>query len=281
MRAASEIRVVIGTLLMFAALECQAATVTISSTNDGMIDQHVNYNTDPVGVANYGHSHGPGAAKQHIVVGRLADDYTNPVSGPSKAGVMKFDVSSLAGKTVTAVTLRLIQTADNPPPNRGTAVFAPTTEVYGVNIGDFDEATSTWQNYIGGVGDAALASYLSSGSITNLGSMNNVASPGGNGGPGGVVTFSAVGLNSLVQSWIDNSGTNLGLVLLNSATLSSAPTFGADVIARYAAHENELHAGPELIVEYVPEPSAVVSCFLGVAAMLVGSLGRVRHCAAI
>lgn len=269
--------VVIATWVAFTAITGQAATVTISSVNDGMIDQHVNYNTDPLGVANFTHSHGPGAAKQHIVVGRLADDYGSPVTGPSKMGVIKFDLSSLAGQTITGVTLRLIQTADNPPPNRGTAVFAATTEVYGVNAGDYDESTTTWQNYIGGVGDAVLATYFSSGAISNLGSMTNVPSPGGNGGPGGVVTFSAAGLTSLVQNWVDNSSTNLGLVLLNSATLSAtAPAFGADVIARYAAHENELHEGPQLIVEYqaIPEPTSMVLCGLGLAAMAI--LRRIR-----
>lgn len=255
-----------------AVVSGRAATVTISSVNDGMIDQHVNYNTDPLGVATFAHSHGPGEARQHIVVGRLADDYGSPDIGPSKMGVMKFDVSSLAGQTVTAVTLRLIQTADNPPPNRGTAVFAASTEVYGVNSGDYDESTTTWQNYIGGVGNPALSTYLASGAITSLGSMTNVASPGGNAGPGGVVTFSSAGLTSLVQNWINTSSTNLGLVLLNSATLSAtAPTFGADVIARYAAHENSLHEGPQLIIEYaaIPEPSMAALCGLGWCALAI------------
>lgn len=265
-------RILLAIWLSAAATLCQAATVAINSLNDGMIDQHVNYNTDPVGVANYTHSHGPGAAKQHIVVGRLADDYGNPVVGPSKMGVMKFDVSSLAGQTVTGVTLHLIQTADDPPPNRGGAVFAATTEVYGVNSGDYDENTATWQNYIGGVGDAVLNTFLTSGAISNLGSMTNVPSPGGHGGPGGVVTFSAASLTSLVQNWIDNSSTNLGLVLLNSATLTGPPVGPGDVIARYAAHENATFPGPQLIVDYVPEPSSLAMCVLGVAALSI--LGR-------
>jgi hypothetical protein len=242
-----------------------AALTTISSLNDGTLDQHANYNTDPVGVANYGHSHGPGAAKQHIVVGRLADDYGNPVTGPSKMGVIKFDVSGLSGETITGATLRLVQTADNPPPNRGGSQFAATTEVYGVDIGDFDESTSTWQNYIGGVGDAALTSYLTSGAITQLGSLTNVASPGGHDGPGGVSDFIDVDLTALVQLWVNNGSSNLGLLLLNQATITGAPAAPGDLIVRYAAHENGAHAGPQLIVEHVPEPGMLALCAIGVA----------------
>lgn len=266
-----KVTTVLGSCLISAYLgimapACHAAMTTISSTNDGLIDQHANFNTATVGVdSGYSHSHGPGAANQHIVVGRRADDYTNPDVGPSIMGVMKFDVSSLAGQTITGVTLRLIQTADNPPPNRGGAVFAATTEVYGVNSGDYDESTTTWQNYIGGVGNGALSTYLTSGAISQLGTMTNVASPGGHGGPGGVSDFVDVDLTALVQSWVNNSSTNLGLVLLNSATLTGAPAAPADVIARYAAHENATFAGPQLLIEYraVPEPGTVGLSALG------------------
>lgn len=226
---------------------------TINSTNDGMLDQHVNYNTDPVGVANYTHSHGPGAAKEHIVVGRLANDYVDPVAGPSKMGVIKFDVSELAGELITHATLRLVQTVDaNSPPNRGGAQFAETTEVYAVNSGDFNESTSTWQNYVGGVGDAAFASFLSSGAISPLGSMANASSPGGMSGPGGVTKFIDIDLTSLIQSWVDGTKPNLGLLLLNAATLTGAPSAPSDLIVRYAAHESTAFVGPQLIVSHAP-----------------------------
>lgn len=226
---------------------------TVSSTNDGFIDQHVNYNMDPLGVATFGHSHGLGATKENIVVGRLANDYTNPVTGPSKIGVITFDVSGLTGELVTNVTLSLVQTVDaSNPPNRGGAQFAATTDIYVVNSGDFAENTSTWQNYIGGTGDAALTSYLASGAITLLGSMANVSNPGGAAGSGGVTTFVDADLNSVVQSWIDGTKPNYGLLLLNSATLGSAPASPNDVFARYASHESNSFSGPKLIISHAP-----------------------------
>lgn len=229
------------------------STTTIHSGNDGFIDQHVNYNTDPLGIADFAHSHGPGPVEQHIVVGRLANDYMNPVTGPSKIGIIKFDVSSLTGELVTNATLRLVQTADAAsPPNRAGAQFANTTEVYAINSGDFNESSSAWQNYIGGVGDAALASYLSSGAIAHVGTMTNVSSPGGTSGTGGITTLIDVNLTSLVQAWIDGTKPNFGLLLLNAATLTSAPLSPGDVVARYAAHESTSFDGPQLIISHAP-----------------------------
>lgn len=230
------------------------ATTTINSTNDGMIDQHLNFNVDPLGSADsFSHSHGPGPARDHIVVGRLADDYQNPVVGPSKMGVIKFDVSDLAGELITNATLRLVQTVDaSAAPNRAGAQFAVTTEVYGVNSGDFDENTSTWQNYVGGVDDAALTSFLNFGTISHLGTMTNVSSPGGLSGPGGVTTFIDADLTALVQDWVDGDRPNYGLLLLTSATLTAAPASPGDVIVRYAAHESTVFDGPQLIVSHAP-----------------------------
>jgi hypothetical protein len=258
---------------MLCVSQGEAEAITINSTNDGMLDQHVNYNTDPVGVAAYGHHYAPAPAQEHIVVGRRADDYGSPDTGPSMFGAMKFDISSLAGKTISSATLRLVQTIDaTSVPNRG-GDFAATTEVYGVDSGDYDESTATWQNYVGGVGNPVMATYLSS-FVTALGTMNNVSSPGGLAGPGGVSTFSNTNLTNLVQQWIDSGSSNLGLLLVNSASLGAAPAAPKDVLARYAAHESPTFDGPQLIVEIVPEPSAwallAIGCFGFIAFMRRG-----------
>lgn len=251
-----------------------AGTVTIASTNDGYMDQHVNYNSDAMGVAAFGHSHAPAPSSNHIVVGRRADDYGSPDTGPSMIGVIKFDVSSLAGQTITGATLRLVQTIDETSvPNRSGAQFAATTDVYGVASGDYDENTSSWLNYIGGSGNPVLATFLSN-YVTLLGTMNNVSSPGGLAGPGGVSTFTDVDLTALVQNWVDNSSSNLGIVLANPASASGPPAAPGDILARYAAHESTGFDGPQLIVEFVPEPGAVVTLMFGAILALCGLRSR-------
>jgi hypothetical protein len=252
----------------------QAGTVAIASTNDGFLDQHVNYNSDAMGVAAFGHSHAPAPASNHILVGRRADDYGSPDTGPSMFGVIKFDVSSLAGQTITGATLRLVQTIDETGvPNRTGAQFAATTDIYGVDSGDYDENTSSWLNYIGGSGNPVMATFLSN-FVTYLGTMNNVSSPGGLAGPGGVSTFTDVDLTALVQDWVNNSSSNLGIVLANPASASGPPAAPGDILARYAAHESTSFDGPQLIIEFVPEPSAILTMVIGAFLALSGLRSR-------
>jgi hypothetical protein len=165
---------------------------------------------------------------------------------------MKFDVSSLAGETLTKATLRLIQTADaEAMPMRPGTQFAPTTEVYGINSGeDFDEFITTWTSFVGGQDDATRTAFINSSAISALGTMTNVSNPGGLSGPGAVTTFVDADLTSLVQGWIDGTKPNLGLLLLNSATFTGAPEGPNDIVARYAAHESEVFDGPQLILEF-------------------------------
>ena len=98
--------------------------------------------------------------------------------------------------------------------------------------------------------------FLNSGAISPLGTMTNVVNPGGISGPGAPVTFTDTDLTALVQSWINNSGTNLGLLLLNSATFTGAPAGPGDIVARYATHEsrerNPAHNWdpPQLIITF-------------------------------
>lgn len=232
-----------------------ADQVTISSLNDGELDEHVNWNNSAKG------SPGPDSPNcfqngcKFMYAGRLADDYGNPVVGPSKFSVMKFDVSSLAGQTITGVTLRLVQTFD---PNatvaiertldftfRGGMQLAPTTDVYSVNNGavDFDETLDSWRSFTADgdpATDAARTAFLNSGKISQLGSLNNVVNPSGIFGAGAPVTFSASSLTTLVQGWINGSVPNLGLLLLNPATITGAPAGPGDIMARYATHESRM-----------------------------------------
>ena len=246
--------------------QSHAEQVTISSANDGELDEHVNWN-------NFAKGNPTGCFQnscEFMYAGRLADDYASPVVGPSKFGVMKFDVSSLAGQTINSVTLRLIQTFDPEASvaNERTVDFtvragmllAPSTEVYGVTGGeDFDETLSSWNSYTNGLPtptDATRNAFLNSGVISQLGSMTNVANPGGISGPGAPVTFVDTDLTELVQGWIDGTKPNLGLLLLNSTTLTGAPPAPGDTVARYATHEsrerNPSHNWdpPQLIITY-------------------------------
>lgn len=228
------------------AMPVAAEQVTISSTNDGELDEHINWINSAKGSSPFQDAY------LHMFVGRLANDYELPVVGPSKFAAMKFDVSSLAGETLTKATLRLIQTADaEAMPMRPGTQFAPTTEVYGVNSGeDFDEFITTWTSFVGGQDDATRTDFINSSAISALGTMTNVSNPGGLSGPGAVTTFVDADLTALVQGWIDGTKPNLGLLLLNSATFTGAPEGPNDIVARYAAHESEVFDGPQLILEY-------------------------------
>lgn len=258
----------------------RADQVTISSMNDGELDEHVNWNNSAKG------SPGPTSPNcfqngcKFMYAGRLADDYSNPVVGPSKFSIMKFDVSSLAGQTINSVTLRLIQTFD---PNatvaiertldftyRGGMQLAPTTDVYSVNNGavDFDETLDSWRSFTADgdpATDASRNAFLNSGKISQLGSLTNVVNPSGILGAGAPVTFSAPSLTSLVQGWVDGTLSNLGLLLLNPATITGPPAGPADIMARYATHESSMSlnggnsnlggtvlnwAPPQLIISY-------------------------------
>jgi hypothetical protein len=182
---------------------------------------------------------------------------------------MKFDVSSLVGQTITGATLRLIQTFDPDASvsNERTVDFtvrpdmqlAPTTEVYAVNSGeDFDETFSHWSNFTNSfpATDASRNAFLTSGAISPLGTLTNVVNPGGIDGPGAPVTFTDTDLTALVQGWIDSTAPNLGLLLLNEATLTGAPAAPSDIVARYATHEsrenNPAHDWdpPQLIITF-------------------------------
>ncbi len=255
----------VSVLMLSLAGTAQSALTTIASLNDGELDQHINWHLDPKGIP------GTWTDAQQMFVGRLADDYGSPDVGPSKFGAMTFDVSSLAGRTVTGTTLRLIQTAEDGTVDGGQqrppAVLPATMDVYGVNSGVFDEATSSWNNYVsnsdGTSLNAAKDTYLASGALSQLGTMTNVNNPGGLAtGTGGVTTFSDVDLTALVQTWIDNPSTNLGLMLLHPAAFDAAAPAGPnDVLARYATHESTAFDGPQLIIEHIPEPtSAVLLC---------------------
>jgi hypothetical protein len=234
-------------LIGLAVADAVALETVIESQNDGELDEHVNWNSSPKGT------------QESMYVGRLADDYEIPVVGPSKFSVIKFDLSSLAGESITGTTLRLIQTADaNSMPLRAGVQLAATTEVYGVVTGqDFDETQSSWLSYMGGTDDATRNAFLNSGAISYLGTMTNVSNLGGLSGLGAVTTFTDVDLTNLVKSWNDGTQANLGLLLLNTATFTGAPSAPGDIVARYATHESATFDGPQLIVSYgnvVPTP---------------------------
>lgn len=221
-------------------VNANAIELVIESQNDGELDEHINWNSSPKGT------------QDSMFVGRFANDYQSPVEGPSKFSVIKFDLSSLAGETISGATLRLIQTADaSAMPLRAGVQFAPTTEVYGVIMGeDYDENSSSWLSYTGGTDDTTRNAFLNSGAISYLGTMTNISNPGGLSGPGAVTTFTDVDLTNLVQGWSSGAHANLGLLLLNTATFTGAPPAPGDILARYASHESSVFDGPQLIITY-------------------------------
>jgi len=249
-------------MLLAAGTTVWAEPVTIDSVNDATIDQHVNWNNGLKGIQTYWTSI-PGAdqnAHQQLDVGRLHSGYSNPVVGPTRWGLVKFDVSGVDPATIIDnATFRVIQTIP--------LGFNATTNIYAVNV-DWNEGTPdgdpanqpdpsadafpvngvSWVNFIGSAGSLGydpIPPFLTLGDVTFLGTMVN------NSGP---TSYSDAGLAALVQGWVDGSISNYGLLLTWEG---AAPTDGANDMCIYATHEDPVNDPPQLILNGTvedPEP---------------------------
>ena len=167
---------------------------------------------------------------------RAADDNfpTGAWAGEDNFGwvLMKWDLSSLEtsdnSRLVGDVDLRMIQFDG----------AVGEVEVYQINSGAWDEATVTWNNWVGGtVGDE---------DITFLGTMTSTSQAGGG---NGVTLFSDDDLQTLVQAWIDGTQDNHGILL---KWPTGDPTNGDT----FASRESTTDDPPQLIIDLIDLQSA-------------------------
>ena len=167
---------------------------------------------------------------------RVADDNfpTGAWAGEDNFGwvLMKWDLSSLQtsdnSRLVGDVDLRMIQFDG----------AVGEVEVYQINSGAWDEATVTWNNWVGGtVGDE---------DITFLGTMTSASQAGGG---NGVTLFSDDDLQTLVQAWIDGTQDNHGILL---KWPTGDPTNGDT----FASRESTTDDPPQLIIDLIDLQSA-------------------------
>lgn len=183
--------------------------VTNDVTADTEIDQHVNYMN-----ANLN-----GATAMQVETRSAA--YTNPVESPQSWCLLKWDLSGFDPNTVVGrATLRIIQVDG----------AVGSVEVYGIDSGDWDVDTVTWNNWVG------------TETLHLLGTMHNASYPDG------VTTFSSSKLAKRVQDWIDGDQANLGLLLKWSGCVG----YGDN----YATSEHTSLDPPQLIIgTNAPPPS--------------------------
>jgi len=163
-------------------------TMTLDAIEDAEIDSHINWRNGTKGIPHPEWSHD---------ASELRVSTYDPVSEPDPNTtathvLIKWDVSAIhASDTVTSATLEMSgwDYSDGP------------IEVYGIETGDWDEATITWNNWAS-----------TTQSLVFLGHMVS-AGPAAASGP---TIFSNSELADWVQKWVNGSQGNYGLILIMS-----------------------------------------------------------------
>jgi len=202
-------------VLALAGTAAQATTTIISTTNDAEIDEHVNWANDTKGVPHpeWGHT-----AAELRVQKRDPNEYAG---GPQSQVLIKWDVSSIPSTdVVTNVTMQLV----------GWDWSNGPIDVYGIQVGDWDESEVTWNNWQGRTTSLVL-----------LGSFTQ-SDP-----PGTVTNFSDPDLTAWVQDWVDGDQPNYGVILIRQ----DLETPGGD---SFSAHEDtydpNVYFAPRLVIEH-------------------------------
>lgn len=216
----------------------QAAVITLQGTGQVEDVYLRGDNSQTSATANFG-------ASTLLLVGRLPDSGTQILSN----SLMRFDMSSLAGQTVSNATLRLYNT------NNASQTANVTVNVYevasangdwveGTGTGGTVNGTSDWrfkiQNtgaWAGGQNGAGVAGtdYVN----TLIGSATVVD------GTAGYVEFTLSA--SVIQNWITNPSQNYGIIL-------TSPGAAQGAMAYFSSSEAASN-GPQLVITTVPEPA--------------------------
>ena len=209
---------------------------------------------------------------------------TNFIAGNTAAGarnraLLRFDIAAQipVNATINSVSLSLVDSS-------GSGSFAASTfSLYRV-LGNWGEGTKTGNS--GQAATAGEATWIYR-SATNLTWSAPGAAAGGDYVPtasatnfisvGGVTNVwnSTPALVNDVQTWLGDSGTNFGWILISDGegVLQSA--------RRFASRENLLGRGPKLMVDFtpaaVPEPGALLLTGLGGVLVLLARVRRSRH----
>jgi len=155
--------------------------------------------------------------------------------------LIKWDVSSIPSTNiVNDVTMQLVgwDWSDGP------------IDVYGIEVGDWDESEVTWNNW-----QARTKSLVLLGSFTQS-------------DPGTATSFSDPDLTAWVQDWVDGDQANYGVILIRH----DLETPGGD---SFSAHEDtydpNVYFAPRLVIDHVvPEPATL-------SLLLFGGLALIRR----
>lgn len=162
--------------------------------------------------------------------------------------LLRFDLSSLAGSTVTSdATLTLYANGGAPVQHQVYLVSLPEA---------FNEATTTFDTYnsVALNTDRIGSNFISGASAT-------FTTP-----PTGLISFTLP--EALIQSWIDNPSANLGIGIYQAPATSTDVNF----LSRETANPAQQ---PVLTVTTVPEPASLAMVFAGSVAAL--ACRRRRH----
>ena len=214
--------VLVGVLLVMGST-VQATDVTLDATEDAEIDGHVNWRNDPKGIPNAGWLH---PATELPV--KIYDPIDYP-GAEAAHSMIKWDVSSIpSSDVVTAVTLEMSgwDWSDGP------------IDVYGIEVGDWAEATVSWNSWAATTKSLALLGQLASAGPASV---------------TGQTQWSDADLTALVQDWVDGDQANYGIILKKAGTTPGVDSFSSREDTWASGHAPQLK-----ITHEIPEPITAV-----------------------
>lgn len=194
------------------------SVTTLDAVADTQIDEHPSWADSP------GLGSSVGLRVQVRDPNVYADDYESQA-------LIKWDVSSIPVSDIVSQVELQLQGFDG--------YVGYGIEVYAIDAGPWDEATTTWNSWHG-----------QSTELTLLGTMQPFPRYGAEGQTSGLTvlsSFAAPGLTDLVQEWVAGDHPNLGLLL----KWAGSPAFDGD---EFASREDTTDPAPRLVVYHSAAP---------------------------